>query len=255
MFRKNLFQMSLLLLAIVVSTNALSAQSGLAVKKAKKLTSKGFIDKKSIFSPSALDSLVKCDEYVMLISSFEGCTPCEWLRVSDVFDLYPVTPYYTDFLLNNNNETIPYTFAVSGFPTCIFFDGNGEIVAVTSGLSDTNAGIDNYYQKLDKIVKNKEPFCEHKIKGVSDDQQLPFFNYSHKANMAYLKGDMDGVYRYATKAMEIWPNLYNRYLLYKYYSSRNDTVKANEYKSLALDNASDRDEFVFKGLLKELREK
>lgn len=247
MMKKYLFLTGFLLLAAMVTTVDSFAQAfPIGINKAEKLTEKGFIDKKAIFDPAALDSLLKCDQYVMLISSFEGCTPCEWLRTSDVFDLYPITPYYTDFLLNSENATIPYTFYISGFPTCLFFDSTGEIVAVTTGLND-------YYKKLDKIVKGKERICEHSIRGIPVDRMLPFLNYSYKANVAYTKGEMDNVYKYATEAMQIHPNFYNRYLLYKYYLSKNELHSADKYKRLALENIDGRDNFIYKKLIEELK--
>lgn len=237
-------------LAVLVSMSAigvLSAQSfSVGVNRAEKLTEKGFIDKKSTFDPVALDSLLKCDDYVMLISSYEGCGPCEWLRTSDVFDKYPITPYYTDFFLNSQNETVPYTFYVSGFPTCMYFDRNGEIVAVTMGTKDL-------YEKLDRVVKNGENLCEHRIKGVDDAQILPFLNLMHKANSAYMRGDLESMSGYAAGAMEIFPNFYNRYLSYKYHQSKGDTAAADQYKTLALENASKLDDFIYKKLIAELK--
>lgn len=246
--KKRLLPTLFLLLAAMVPAVNLSAQIfPIGVNKAERLTEKGFIDKKTTFNPTALDSLLKCDQYVMLISSFEGCTPCEWLRTSDVFDLYPITPYYTDFLLNSENATIPYTFYISGFPTCIFFDRTGEIVAVTVGTND-------YYEKLDKIVKEGQSLCEHSISGIPAERMLPFLNYSYKAGVAYIKGEADNMYAYATKAMEIHPNFYNRYLLHKYYLNKNDISSADKYKRLALENADGRDNFIYKKLIKELKE-
>lgn len=214
------------------------------LRRAKELTSKGLIAKESIFTPNALDSLLQCDEYVMLICSFEGCKPCERLRQSNVFELYPITPYYTDRLIGQGNETIRYTFSIHSYPTCIFFDRSGEIVAVTLGVQDR--------ETLDRITVRKEKFCEQKIQGVPDDQILLFINLLHKANIAYLRKDMDNVYKYASEAMEISPTFYGRYLLYKYYLSKNDPVSANKYKVLALENATNVDKVVCKDLISEL---
>lgn len=233
---------------LVVSPSELFAQqkvTRIGLTKAASPTTKGFIDKKSVFNVDALDSLRLCDDYVMLISSYDGCMPCEWLRTSDVFDTYPISPYYTDFLLNDMNQTVPYTFFVTGFPTCFFFDKKGEIVAVTSGVS-------NYGEKLEKIVKGKEPICEHKIDGISDELLLPFFNNSFSASKAYMKKEMSDVYKYATKAMEIYPNFYNKYLLYQYYLSQNNIEAANKYKASALDDAGRLDKIIYKKLIKEL---
>lgn len=242
-----LFKGALVLLSSMFVTFNLTAQAfDPGVRRAEKLTEKGFADKKSTFDPAALDSLLKCDDYVMLISSFEGCGPCEWLRTSDVFDLYPVTPYYTDFLLNKENETVPYTFSVTGFPTCMFFNRSGEIVAVTSGTA-------KYYDKLDRIINNKENLCESEIGGLEKDRILQLFNRMHKANTAYMRGDWEGVREYATAAMEIYPYFYNRYLLYKYYENGGDKASADRYKALALDNADERDGFVYKKLIAELK--
>jgi thioredoxin-related protein len=178
---------SLLLLFMAVATE-LSAQGRTpSLNRAEIMTTKGFIDKKTTFDPVALDNLLKHDDYVMLISSFEGCIPCEWLRASDIFELYPISPYYTDFRLNSANETVPHTFFVSSFPTTIFFDKSGEIVTVLVGVKD-------YYEKLDRIVKEGERFSEHKVQGVPDEQILPFLNYMHKANVANMKGEMENLW-------------------------------------------------------------
>lgn len=217
------------------------------VNRAIQLTKKGFIDKKSVFSPTALDSLLQTDEYVMLIASFEGCMPCEWLRTSDVFDQYPISPFYIDFRLNATNETIPHTMLVSGFPTCFFFNKSGEVVAVTKGTA-------KYYEKLDRIIKDKERVCEATIQGLDSEQSLSFYNYSYKANAAYLKGDMDTMFEQALKSMELLPTVYNRYLLYTYYLNKNDVEMADKYRKLALENVSKRDEFIFGKLLEKLRE-
>jgi hypothetical protein len=182
----------------------------------------------------------------MLISSYEGCGPCEMLRTSDVFERFPITPYYTDYLLNRENETVPYTFSVSGFPTCMFFDKSGEIVAVTLGSSYS------LYEKIDRIIKG-EKIVDQAIPGVPNGQMLPFINCMYKANAAYMKGNMENLYKYATEAMSILPNFYNRYLLYKYYANKKDSASANKYKELALANKDRRDEFVFKKLIEELK--
>ena len=216
------------------------------LRRAETLTTKGFIDKSSTFDPDLLDSLVKTDKFVMLISSYEGCTPCEWLRVSDVFNLYPISPYYTDFMLNAENQTVPYTFMVSGFPTCMIFDRSGEIIATTVGGGGT------VYGKLDRIVAG-ERFSDHRIPGIPDVLMLPFLNVSHKANAAFMRGEMENVYIYATKAMAIFPNLYNRYLLYRYYLSKDNIEAAEHYRTLILTNVSRADEYVFRNLLIELR--
>lgn len=245
--KKHLFLTgSLLLLCLGITTTSSAQGFSKGVNPAKTITTKGFADKKSTFDPTKLDSLLKCDDYVMLISSFEGCNPCEWLRTSDVFELYPVTPYYTDMLLNSRNATVPQTFYVSGFPTCLFFDKTGEIVAVTSGTA-------NYYEKLDKIVKNKERLCERQLEGLSGEQVLAFYNCMYKANAAYLKGEMDNVNKYATEAMAIYPGFYNRYLLYKYYAGKGDAASADKYKALALDNVNELDGHVYKNLIQELK--
>jgi thioredoxin-related protein len=238
--KKRIFLTILLMQAVMVAAVAQGGSAG--VRRAEKLTEKGFIDKKTVFDPVALDSLIKTDEYVMLFVSFEGCIPCEWLRTSDIFDIYPITPYYSDYLLGGNNETLPHAFYPRGFPTCLLFDGTGEIVAVTVGTKD-------YYDVLDSIVNEKEKICMYSIPGIADENMLPFLNLSHKANVAYIKGDMDGVFLNATRAMEIHPNFYNRYLLYRYYSEKNDHVEAAKYKSLALENISDRDRSVYKNLI------
>lgn len=240
--KKHLFLTACLILASMAVN--LSAQN---LRPAEKLTEKGFIDKKTTFNPDALDSLAKCDEYVMLISSFQGCNPCEELRTSDVFDTYPITPYYNDMLLGGENATLSYTFYAGGFPTCLYFDPTGEIVAVTSGNN-------NLYAKLDRIVKGKERICEYPIDGVPEDQLLLLLNSSYKANVAYLKGEMDNVYKYATEAMDIYPGFYNRYLLYKYYSSKGDSISADKYKALALENIGNRDKAVYKKLIAELNQ-
>ncbi len=239
--KKRLFLTGSLLLVSMALAVTSPAQE---IKRAKTITTKGLIDKKSTFNPASLDSLLKCDDYVMLISSFEGCNPCEWLRVSDVFERYPITPYYTDMGLNATNLTVPRTFIVSGFPTCMFFDRSGEIVAVTKGVA-------NYYAKLDSIVNKKLPLCEQEIDGLAADQVLPFMNLMHKANIADLRGDMESVYKYASEAMEIHPGFYNRYLLYKYYMSKGDAATAEKYKQLALDNEAPMDQYIYEDLLKE----
>lgn len=233
---------------LMLSPTELFAQqkvTRIGLTKAATLTTKGFIDKKSVFSTTALDSLLKTDDYVMLISSYEGCMPCEWLRTSDVFENYPITPYYTDFLLGDMNQAIPYTFFVTGFPTCFFFDKKGEIVAVTSGVA-------NYSEKLDKIVKDKEPICEHEIEGISKELLLPFLNYSYKASRAYINKEMSDVYKYANKALEICLNFYNKYLLYQYYLNEKNLESANKYKKSALDDAGRLDQIIYKKLMKEL---
>ena len=245
--KKNLFLAGLILLAFTVVAEKLSAQTQIQrLNRAKTITTKGFIDKKSTFNPTALDSLIKCDDFVMLISSYEGCGPCEILRTSDVFERFPITPYYTDYLLNRENETVPYTFSVSGFPTCMFFDKIGEIVAVTLG------GCYSLYEKIDRIIKG-EKIVDQAIPGVPNGQMLPFINCMYKANAAYMKGNMENLYKYATEAMSILPNFYNRYLLYKYYVNKKDSASANKYKELALANKDRRDEFVFKKLIEELK--
>jgi thioredoxin-related protein len=236
----------LFLTVLLITTTALFAQGVNRLNRAQTMTTKGFIDKKSTFNPVALDSLLKTDDYVILMASYEGCIPCEWLRNSDIFELYPISPYYVDFRLNSDNETIPYAFYIAAFPTCLFFDKSGEIVAVTVGARD-------YYDKLDKIVKEKERFSEHKIAGIPDEQILPFLNYSYKANVAYMKGEMEEMYKYATKAMHIASNFYSKYLLHKYYASKNDMTSANQYKALALEHTDNRETFVYKKLIQELK--
>jgi thioredoxin-related protein len=243
MMKKSLFKIAPLLLLFMAVATELSAQGSL--NRAQTLTTKGFIDKKTTFDPTALDSLLKHDDFVMLISSFEGCIPCEWLRTSDVFERYPISPYYTDFRLNSANETVPYTFFISTFPITIFFDKSGEIIAVLVGTKD-------YYEKLDRIVAG-ERFSEHKIPGVPEDRMLSFMSFMHKANVANMRGETEKMYKYATEAMNICPSFYNSYLLYKYYLSKGDSTSADKYKALALENTEGRFEFVYKKLIQELR--
>ena len=242
--KKNLFLAAIILLSFTGVSETLSAQQ---VGRAQTPTTKGLIDKKSTFSPATLDSLLKCDKFVMLILSYEGCIPCEILRTSDVFDRFPITPYYIDYRLNNENATPVYTFSASGFPTCMIFDKSGKIVAITLGANHL------LYERLEKIV-NGENLIDRGIPGVPDDQILPFVNLMHKANIACLQGNMESVYQNATAAMNICPNFYNRYLLYKYYLSKADNASANKYKQLALENIDDRDKFVFKPLIDELKD-
>lgn len=248
MKKQLIIKVCLLLSFMAVSVNLSAQVPSIFLNPAEKLTEKGFVDKESTFDPAALDSLLKCDEYVMLISSFEGCTPCGWLRTSDVFDTYPITPYYNDMLLGGGNATLPFILPKNGFPTCLYFDQTGEIVAVTGG-----AGAD-LYTKLDKIVKEKDTICEYRIDDLSADQVLSFLNLSYKANAASLKGAMEDMCKYATEAMNIYPDFYNRYLLYKYYASINDMDSADKYKALALENLNNRDKAIYKKLVEELNQ-
>lgn len=238
----------LLLLALSVSLSAsVAAQDfGPSVRKAAKLTEKGYPDKKTVFDPAALQALLETDDYVMLISSFEGCIACEWIRQSDVFDLYPVSPYYNDMLLNEANATIPYVFFGTGFPTCAIFNKKGEIVSITVGAKD-------YYEKLDKIVAGETVMEHDRIPGLAEDDKLPYFNALYKANAAYLKGDMETMREYAAESMAILPTFYNRYLQYKYHLSRNETDVAEEYKTAMLEAPSPLEEIVFKKLIAELK--
>lgn len=211
---------------LMVNAVGSSAQS---LRRAEKLTEKGLIDKKNTFCPDLLDSLTKCDDYVMLISSYEGCAPCEWLRTSNVFDTYPISPYYNDFLLGGNNDLVPFIFFSGGFPTCAYFDRNGDVVAMTIGGGGT------LYDKLERITKNGEAICDIEVGGLSAEQALSYYNYMYKAAVSQLRGDMDGVLEYAGKAMELHPAFYNRYLLYQYYLAKNDMESANKYKVLLND--------------------
>jgi len=216
------------------------------LQRAETLTTKGFIDKNTTFNPDLLDSLVKTDDFVMLMSSFEGCIPCEILRTSDIFERFPISPYYSNYLLNDVNQSIAYTFPFSGFPTNVIFDRSGEIIAVTVGASG------NQYEKLERIIAG-ERFSDIQITGVSEDLILPFLNLLYKANAAFLREDMENVYKYATEAMAIHPTFYSRYLLYKYHLSKNDTATAEHHKKLALTNLNGREEQVFRKLISELR--
>ncbi len=225
-----------------VSTVGSAAQG---LKRAEKLTEKGMIDKKSTFDPNVLDSLTQCDDYVMLISSYEGCGPCEWLRTSDVFDNYPITPYYNDFLLGGNNAIVPQIFIGSGFPTCAYFDRNGDVVAITIG------GGGALYDKLERITKDKEAVCDLKVDELSPEETLAYYNHMYKAAVSYMKKEMDGVLEYATRAMELHPGFYNRYLLYQYHLAKGDTETANKYKAL-LSERERREESAYKELIREL---
>lgn len=246
MKKQLIIKVCLLLSFMAVSVNLSAQVPSIFLNPAEKLTEKGFVDKESTFDPAALDSLLKCDEYVMLIVSYKWCQPCEKLRTSDIFDRYPITPYYIDYKLNERNRTmlniLPW---MEGVPTCLYFNPKGEIVAVTCGIGDL-------YEKLDRIVNEKERICEYAIEGVPADRIFALLNCSYKANAAYLKGEMEEMHKYATQALEISPGFYNKYLLYKYYSSKNDTASANKYKTLALENLSDRDGGIYKEFIAEL---
>ncbi len=242
--KKYLFLIGLMSMSFAIGAVELSAQT-VSLRRAEKLTEKGLIDKKNTFNPNLLDSLTQCDEYVMLISSYEGCTPCEWLRTSDVFDNYPITPYYNDFLLGGTNDLVPYIFIGGGYPTCAYFDKNGDVVAITLG------GGSRLYEKLDRITKNKEAICDLEVGELSKEQTLRYYTYMYKAAVSDLRNDMDGVLEYAGKARELHPGFYNGYLLYKYYLSRNDTRTANEYKA-QLSNPNRREAQAFKKFISEL---
>ncbi|MCL2561746.1 MAG: hypothetical protein FWE10_05430, partial [Rikenellaceae bacterium] len=58
---------------------------------------------------------------------------------------------------------------------------------------------------------------------------------------------------YAAQAMAIYPNVYNRYLLYRYYLGKGNTEAAEHYLTLATTNLSGMEEYAFRDLLKELR--
>ena len=237
--KKYLFFAGIVLTALAVNAVESSAQG---LRRAEKLTEKGMIDKKNTFCPDLLDSLVKCDDYVMLISSYEGCGPCEWLRTSNVFDTYPISPYYNDFLLGGNNDLVPYIFIGSGYPTCAYFDRNGDVVALTVG------GGGALYDKLERITKNNEAVCDIEIGELSAEQTLVYYNFMYKAAVAHLRNDMDGVFEYAGKAMELHPAFYNRYLLYQYYLAGNDAEEANKYREM-LNDCTPREARTYKKLI------
>ncbi len=241
--KKNLLFTALVLTLLAAGTAGSSAQTRIEMlRRAEKVTEKGFADKKTTFCPERLDSLTRCGGYVMLISSYEGCGPCEWLRTSDVFDTRPVTPYYNDFMLGGNNDLVPWIFFGSGFPTCAYFDGNGDVVAITIG------GGGDLYGKLERIIEGGETVCDLRVGELSAEQTLSYYNFMYKAAVAHLRNDMDGVLEYATRAMELHPAFYNRYLLYRYHLARNDTGPAAEYRAL-LNDYSRIEAVVYKKLI------
>jgi hypothetical protein len=223
--KRHLLSTALVFALLTLATVESSAQSGM-LRTASAPTKKGLIDKKTRFSPERLDSLRRCDDYVMLISSYEGCGPCEWLRTSDVFDSYPVSPYYNDFLLGGDNDLVPYIFVGGGFPTCAWFDRNGDVVAITLG------GGGRLYGQADRITKEREPICDLRIEGLSPQQTIAYYNLMYKAAVAHRRGDMEGVAEYAGKALELHPAFYNRYLMYRYHLAAGNTGSAGSYRAL-----------------------
>jgi hypothetical protein len=195
-----------------------------------------------------MDSLIKTNKFVMITIGTAGCDLCSDINKIVIHDSSKVTKVFLNIEHHKNNLLLAQSLFNKGYPTSYIIDKNYNLIGIIDGLERFN-------EQLDSIIRYKQnPINFHSIDGdVEDKNIIPTLNFTFKASINYFENDFENLNKNVRISFKYGSFFFNNYLLYEYFTHKNNADSAKYYKYKALKYNRHINTHIYKDLIDKLK--